>query len=164
MPTRVALGRAAVITVSDSLSQGTRASDESGDSADAALRALGLDIVSRDHVGDTRKAIATAVTRIAGGVDVVVLTGGTGLGPRDVTPQALNDVIDVDIPGMAEAMRAAGMRSTPMAMLSRQRAGITGNTLVLALPGSPRAVTESLEAVADALPHALALIRGNTEH
>ena len=89
-----------------------------------------------------------------------VLTGGTGLGPRDKTPQALEPMLDYQVPGMAEAMRAAGLRKTPHAMLSRSLAGVCGRTLVLALPGSPRGAGDSLEAIMEALPHGLRTLRG----
>jgi molybdopterin adenylyltransferase len=92
--------------------------------------------------------------------DLIVLTGGTGLGPRDVTPQAVEPLLDYPVPGIAEAMRAAGLRKTPHAMLSRSLAGVIGRTLVLALPGSPRGVVDSLEAVMEALPHGLRTLRG----
>jgi len=91
---------------------------------------------------------------------VIVLTGGTGLGPHDVTPQALEPLLDYPIPGIAEAMRAAGLRKTPHAMLSRSVAGVKGQTIILALPGSPRGVADSLDAVMEALPHGLRTLRG----
>jgi molybdenum cofactor synthesis domain-containing protein len=96
--------------------------------------------------------------------DILILTGGTGLGPRDVTPQALLPMFDYEVPGMAEVMRHEGLRSTPHAMLSRQVVGVSGHCLVLSLPGSPAAVAECLDAVWPALPHALTLISGDTRH
>jgi molybdenum cofactor synthesis domain-containing protein len=93
--------------------------------------------------------------------DLVVSTGGTGLGPRDVTPQAVDALLDYEVPGMAEAMRAAGLKKTPHAMLSRSVAGVVGRTLILALPGSPRGAADSLEAVIEALPHGLKTLRGD---
>jgi molybdenum cofactor synthesis domain-containing protein len=92
--------------------------------------------------------------------ELIVMTGGTGLGPRDVTPQTVTPFLDFEIPGMAEAMRAAGMKKTPHAMLSRSVAGVKGRTIVLALPGSPRGAADSLEAVMEALPHGIKTLRG----
>jgi molybdenum cofactor synthesis domain-containing protein len=115
-------------------------------------------------VADEVEAIRAAIRDAAGAADLIVLTGGTGLGPRDVTPQAIAPLLDYEVPGMAEAMRAAGLRSTPRAMLSRQVVGVMGGRLVVALPGSPRAVVEGLAAIWDALPHALALLGGDTVH
>ncbi len=154
--------RAAVLTVSDSVSTGER-DDTSGDLIAARLLTLPADVVQRVVVADDVDAIRDAVESAAAH-DLVVITGGTGLGPRDVTPQALDGIADYDVTGMAEAMRAAGMRSTPLAMLSRQRVCVMGSALVLALPGSPRAVGESLDAVWEALPHALQLLAGERPH
>jgi len=121
-------------------------------------------IASRRVVADSVEEIRSAVGDALPDADLVVLVGGTGLGPRDVTPQALAPLLDYEVPGMAEAMRREGARSTRLAMLSRQLAGVAGGSLVLALPGSPRAVGESLDAVWEALPHALTLLRGETRH
>jgi molybdenum cofactor synthesis domain-containing protein len=99
-----------------------------------------------------------------GDIDVIVTTGGTGLAARDVTPEATLDVIERAAPGIAEAMRAEGMRHTPRAMLSRAVAGTRGGTLIVNLPGSERGVRESLGAIIETLPHAVQLLRGDTEH
>jgi len=111
-------------------------------------------------VPDDREQIAEALVQMCEGADVVLAAGGTGLAQRDVTPEATAMVIERQVPGIAEAMRAAGLRSTPHAMLSRGIAGVRGRSLIINLPGSPRGAVESLEAVWDALPHAVAVIRG----
>ena len=156
--------RVAVITVSDSRARADGADDPSGDAIAERVRDLPGRVVLRRVVADEAEEIRSAVSEALPAVDLVVLTGGTGLGPRDVTPQAVGPLLDYEVPGMAEAMRREGLRSTAHAMLSRQLAGVSGSTLVLALPGSRRAVLESLDAVWDALPHALALLRGETGH
>jgi molybdopterin adenylyltransferase len=156
--------RATVITASDGVHHGTR-EDASGPAVEAQLAALGF-VVTREVVPDERAVIAGALERLADveGRALVVVTGGTGLGPRDVTPEATRDVIDREVPGFAEAMRAAGRAITPRADLSRGVCGIRGRTLILDLPGSPTGATDSLAAVLGLLPHALDLIGGDTEH
>ncbi len=155
--------RAAEITVSDSR-RGVDSDDRSGDVIVARFALLPADVIARESVPDDIESIRAAVRRCAEHADVLILTGGTGLGPRDVTPQALLPLFDYEVPGMAEAMRHEGLKSTPHAMLSRQVVGVTIKCLVLSLPGSPNAVAECLDAVWPALPHALALISGNTRH
>jgi molybdenum cofactor synthesis domain-containing protein len=151
--------RAAVLTVSDAGALGERA-DESGELAVQRLAALPAELVWRRVCADEPAEIRAAVLEATAAVDLLVISGGTGLGPRDLTPQTVAPLLDFEVPGMAEAMRAAGLRGTPHAMLSRQLAGVRGSCLVLALPGSPRAVAESLDAVWAALPHALRLLAG----
>jgi len=131
-----------------------------------ASRAGGLpgDIIARHVVPDDLAAIADAVSSCSTGADLVLVSGGTGLGRRDVSPQAIAPLLDYEIVGMTEAMRAHGRNSTPHAMLSRQIAGVRGRTLVLVLPGSPRGVEESLDAVWPALTHALEILRGDGDH
>ena len=147
--------RAAVITVSDSRARRGAAEDWGGDAIVARLADLPADVVIRRVVADSADEIRSALRDAVGGANLVVLTGGTGLGPRDVTPQAILPLLDYEIPGMAEAMRREGLRGTPHAMLSRQVVGVARRRLVMALPGSPRAVIEGLDAVWEALPHAL---------
>jgi len=156
---------AAIVTASDGASAGTRV-DESGPALAQLLQDAGIDVVDQVVVPDERDALARAMRRLADdvGAGLVVVTGGTGFGPRDVTPEATEDVIDRRAPGLAEAMRAAGRASTPMADLSRGTAGVRGTSLILNVPGSTRAATESLQAVLPLLPHALQLLGGDTEH
>jgi molybdopterin adenylyltransferase len=152
--------RACVLTVSTKGARGERV-DESGEKISEALARLPADVVGRaivsDEVDDIRAQVGSWIRAID--PDLIVLTGGTGLGPRDVTPQALEPLLDYPVPGIAEAMRAAGLKKTPHAMLSRSLAGVIGRTLVLALPGSPRGVMDSLDAVLEALPHGLRTLR-----
>jgi molybdopterin adenylyltransferase len=152
---------AAVLTVSDGVSGGTRA-DESGDAAERLLRDAGFDPVDRSLVPDERAEIGSALRSLVASHAFVVTTGGTGFGPRDVTPEATRDVMEREAPGLAELMRSVGLAKTPMASLSRAVAGSVGAALVLNLPGSPKGVRESLEAVLPVVPHAVDLLGGAT--
>ncbi len=154
-------GRAAVVTVSDGVAQGTR-EDASGAVAEEQLRAAGFDVATRAVVPDERPEIEGALRRLAADHALVVTTGGTGFGPRDVTPEATLAVVEREAPGLAELMRAAGLEQTPMAALSRAVAGSVGGALILNLPGSPAGVRESLEAVLPVVPHAVELLSGAT--
>jgi molybdopterin adenylyltransferase len=151
--------RAAVLTVSDGVTEGTRA-DESGDVAVELLREAGFEVADRRVVPDERPDIESALQELAATHGLVVTTGGTGFGPRDVTPEATQAVIERAAPGLAELMRATGLAHTPMAALSRAVAGALGPTLILNLPGSPQGVRESLSAVLPVIPHAVELLSG----
>ncbi len=158
------VGRAVVITASDGVSRGDR-EDHSGPAVAQALTGAGLAVHDTEVVPDERQVISDRLRAHAdAGVDVVVVTGGTGFAARDITPEATRDVIEREAPGLAEAMRAAGRAHTPMADLSRGVCGIRGRTLILNLPGSPKGAVESVEAVAGILSHALQLLGGDTEH
>src|SRR5437016_9927692 len=147
---------AAVLTVSDGVSDGTRA-DESGDVAERLLREAGFEVGTRALVPDDRPRVEATLRELAGANALVVTTGGTGFGPRDVTPEATRAVIDREAPGLAEEMRAASRSETPFAVLSRGIAGTRGTTLIVNLPGSERGATESLQTILPVLPHALDL-------
>jgi molybdenum cofactor synthesis domain-containing protein len=150
------LVRAAVLTVSDKGSRGERA-DESGAALEALLADMGAAVVERAVVPDEREQIAAALVRFADETDanLVLTTGGTGFTSRDVTPEATLDVLDRPAPGFAEAMRAGSLATTPHAMLSRAVSGLRGHTLIVNMPGSPRACREQFAMIALALPHAI---------
>jgi molybdopterin adenylyltransferase len=154
--------RAVVITVSDGVSAGER-EDTSGVVLEEMLIERGLS-VERGLVTDDLEPIAFAITEAAQTADLVVTTGGTGFGLRDVTPEATASVLDREAGGLVHAMVAAGLEKTPMAALTRARAGTIGSTLVINVPGSPKGALESLEAVIDLVPHVLQLLSGDNRH
>ncbi len=151
-----------VLTISDGVTAGTR-HDASGDALAERLSTLGY-AVERGVVPDELVAIVAEITAQAVRCRLLIATGGTGLGPRDVTPQALREILDYEIPGFGEVMRAAGRGSTPMADLSRSLAGVKGRSLIIAVPGSVSGATESLGALAPLLAHALETLGGHTDH
>jgi len=152
--------KAAIITISDSAHRGER-EDRSSPVIEKLLKRIDADVAARATVPDEVNDIVRAVKRAAKEADVVVTTGGTGVSPRDVTPEAVRKVIEKELPGFGEAMRAAGLKSTPHAILSRSLAGVMKDgTVVICLPGSPRAVEESLLAVLDAVPHCVEVSKG----
>ncbi len=152
----------AILTVSDRGARGER-EDRSGPAVREALSALpGATVVAEAIVPDEVEAIEAALRQwVAQGFDLVLTTGGTGFSPRDVTPEATRRVVERETPGLAEAMRAASLARTPHAMLSRAVAGIAGRSLIVNLPGSPRAARENLEVILPALPHGLAKLKGD---
>ena len=156
--------RAAIVTVSDSAARGVRA-DLGGPAVREALlgAGIGATIVDERVVQDDQHELAEALFHLTErtDVDLLLTTGGTGLSPRDVTPQATRSVVDYEVPGLAEAMRAASLRVTPAAMLSRAMAGVRKRTLIVNLPGNPKAVGETLAVILPALPHAAATLRGH---
>src|SRR5277367_871438 len=155
--------RAAVLTVSDSCSRGEKA-DLSGPAVAKALERRKFEVVVRSVVADERIAIQEKLIELCRSARLVVTTGGTGLAPRDVTPEATLAVCERLVEGIAEQMRFQGMRKTRYAALSRGVCGVRGLSLILNLPGSPAGAVESLEAVMELLPHALELIAGKTGH
>ncbi len=154
---------AAVVTVSDSCSRGERA-DLSGPAVVEALTKLGCRVVHTQIVQDDSMQIQNALVHFALEVPFIVTTGGTGIAPRDVTPEATEAICDRLIDGVSERMRLEGAKKTTFAALSRGVCGVRDKTLILNLPGSPTGAVESLDAVADLIPHALNLLAGKTEH
>jgi molybdopterin adenylyltransferase len=156
---------AAVLTISDSVSFGSRA-DRSGPAVRDRLEQLGWHVTVMETIPDESAEIGSRLATLADGgqVSAIFTTGGTGVAPRDVTPEATRAVVDREIPGLAELMRARGRESTPLAVLSRSIVGTRGRVLIINLPGSPKGAVESLDAIVELVPHVLELLRGQTEH
>ena len=155
-----------ILTISDKGWQGQRY-DESGKAIRDSLSLLDNRVVKYEVIPDEMDIIANKLTEWAdgGNVDIILTTGGTGLSPRDVTPEATLSIVDKVVPGFTEAMRTKAFNATPFAILSRAVAGVRGKCLIINLPGSPKAVRECLEIVSPAIPHAVEILRGEvTEH
>lgn len=157
--------RAVVITASDACSRGER-EDTSGATLEQLLTDLGATIMDRMVVSDDLEPLTKTLSEYAARPDVnlIVTTGGTGLGPRDNTPEATQRIIEREVPGIAEAMRAESLKVTPMAMISRGVCGVRSGTLIINLPGSPKAVKETFAVIVPVLSHALDLLAGRTSH
>jgi molybdenum cofactor synthesis domain-containing protein len=154
-----------VLTVSDGVASGSRV-DRSGPAIAGWARAAGYQVVGEVAVADDGDAVVAALLTLVdgAGADLVLTTGGTGLGPRDITPEATRAVIDREVPGIAELLRTRGADSTPFAALGRGVAGCRGRALIINLPGAPGAVVEGLAVLSPLLPHAARLLAGDTEH
>ncbi len=154
--------RISILTISDKGSRGER-EDKSGQTIMALIQGLDAEIVDYRIVADEKDQIRQTLIELVDhlGADLVLTTGGTGLSPRDVTPDATREVIDKEAPGFAEAMRAESLKKTPHAMISRALAGIRKSSLIINLPGSPKAVAECLQVILPALPHALSKLKGD---
>jgi len=155
--------RAVVLTVSDRASAG-QSPDESGPAVRQLLEDAGFEVGAVQILPDVHQLIAQFLASASVHYQLVVTTGGTGLGPRDVTPEATRSVLDYEVPGLGELMRAAGVRQTPMAALSRSMAGVRGHALIVNLPGSVAGARESLAAIVPVLGHAVQLLAGDTAH
>lgn len=158
--------RAAVVTVSDKGYAGER-EDRSGPVLAEALAGLGAEVVERHIVPDEPERISALLAQLAdrGDIDVIATTGGTGIAPRDHTPEATRAAIDYEVPGIAEVLRFEGYRKTPLAVISRGVVGVRGRCLIVNLPGSAKAVAEGMETLGAILPHAVKMVRGeDLEH
>lgn len=157
--------RAAIVTISDGVVAGTR-EDRSGAALIAAIEQMGWLAAKTLVLPDVAAAISAALSELAdsGAIDIAITTGGTGIAPRDVTPEAVRAIADREIPGLGEVMRSEGRKSTKFAPLSRGGGYTRGRMLILCLPGSPRGAVDSLNAVVDLAPHVIDLLNGRTEH
>lgn len=152
----------AVLTMSDKGSKGER-EDSSGPLIKDMLKGIGAEVKHYEILPDEKELIKEKLIKYSKEVDLIITTGGTGLSPRDVTPEATLEVIDRQVPGIAEAMRSEGLKKTSRAMLSRAVAGVKGRSLIINLPGSPKAVKENLAVILDVIPHAIEKLKGDTK-
>jgi molybdenum cofactor synthesis domain-containing protein len=152
----------AILTLSDKGSRGER-EDLSGPAIKEIMEKLNARVEYYEIIPDEKDLIKEKLFNYTNKVDIILTTGGTGLSPRDVTPDATREVIDREIPGIAESMRAEGLKKTSRSMLSRAVAGVRGSTLIINLPGSPKAIKENLEVMLDIIPHAVEKIKGGSE-
>ena len=157
--------RIAILTISDAGSKGER-EDTSGDVISEMMDREDFQELRRDIVPDESDLISGRLREWCDGgdFDLILTTGGTGLGPRDVTPEATKAVLDIEVPGIAEAMRIQTLKNTPLAMLSRSVSGVRSGCLIVNLPGSPKAVRETLEVALEAIPHGLEMVKGRRGH
>ena len=154
--------KVAILTLSDKGSKGER-DDKSGPAIEKIMRKIDASVVSYEIIPDDKSKIKRKLISLCKKADLILTTGGTGVSPRDVTPDATREVIDYEIPGMAEAMRMKGLKKTPFAMISRAVAGVKGKTLIINLPGSPKAVKENLSVILPVLSHTIEKLHGSTE-
>ena len=152
--------KVAVLTLSDKGSKGKR-EDKSGPAIERLIKKIEAKVISYDILPDEKALIKKRIISLCKEADLILTTGGTGLSQRDVTPEATREVIQREIPGIAEAMRFEGLKKTPYSMLSRAVAGVRGETLIINLPGSPKAVKENLSVILECLPHAIEKIKGS---
>jgi len=154
--------KVSILTLSDKGSKGER-KDESGPTIEILIKKINAEVVSSDILPDDKAKIKRKLTSLCKKADLIITTGGTGVSPTDVTPDATREVIKYEIPGMAEAMRRESLKKTPRAMISRAVAGVSGETLIINLPGSPKAVKENLSVILPVLIHTIEKIQGSTK-
>jgi len=154
--------KVAILTLSDKGSKGER-DDASGPAIEKIIQKIDASVVSYEVIPDDKGRIKRKLISLSKKSDLILTTGGTGVSPRDVTPDATREVIDYEIPGIAEAMRMKGLKKTPFAMISRAVAGVRGITLIINLPGSPNAVKENLSVILPILSHTIEKLHGSTE-